>query len=60
MYKHFKSPFAVGDRVLVTKGKDTAKVGTIAEVQPDTGFVRMQDLRKVSRPKNFRHFFHQC
>ncbi|KAK6006325.1 hypothetical protein QM012_006735 [Aureobasidium pullulans] len=47
MYKHFKSPFAVGDRVLVTKGKDTGKIGTISEISADTGFARMLDLRKA-------------
>jgi large subunit ribosomal protein L24 len=47
MYKHLKSPFAVGDRVLVTKGKDAGRIGTLSEVQPDSGYVRISDLRKV-------------
>lgn len=51
MYKHFKSPFAVGDRVLVTKGKDAGKIGTLSEVQEDTGFVRINELRKVQGHK---------
>lgn len=57
MYKHLKCPFAIGDRVLVTKGKDEGKIGTISDVQPDSGFVRMQDLRQVLPHKNIRHFF---
>ena len=48
MYKHFKSPFAVGDRVLVTKGKDAGKIGTLTEVLTDSGFVRIGELRKVN------------
>jgi large subunit ribosomal protein L24 len=47
MYKHFKSPFAVGDRVLVTKGKDAGKIGTLSEVQPESGFARINELRRV-------------
>jgi hypothetical protein len=47
MYKHFKSPFAVGDRVLVTKGKDAGKIGTLSEVLTESGFVRINELRKV-------------
>ncbi|KAI4739800.1 hypothetical protein E4T44_15200, partial [Aureobasidium sp. EXF-8845] len=46
-YKHFKSPFAVGDRVLVTKGKDAGKIGTLSEVQPESGFVRINELRRA-------------
>ncbi|KAI4717240.1 hypothetical protein E4T48_06590 [Aureobasidium sp. EXF-10727] len=47
MYKHLKSPFAVGDRVLVVKGKDAGKIGTVNEVQHDSGFVRTNELRKA-------------
>ncbi|KAI5243297.1 hypothetical protein E4T42_07423 [Aureobasidium subglaciale] len=47
MYKHFKSPFAVGDRVLITKGKDVGRIGKVQEVFPDSGYLRVLDLRKA-------------
>jgi hypothetical protein len=52
MYKHFKSPFAVGDRVLVTKGKDAGKIGTLSEVMTESGFVRLKELRQVHLHKS--------
>ncbi|OBW66970.1 MAG: Carboxylic ester hydrolase [Aureobasidium pullulans] len=46
-YKNFKSDFAVGDRVLVIKGKDAGKVGTVSEVSAESGFLRIIELRKA-------------
>ena len=50
-YKHFKCPFAVGDRVLITKGKDAGKIGGISEVSRESGYARITELRKVPTHK---------
>ncbi|KAI5207532.1 hypothetical protein E4T39_02009 [Aureobasidium subglaciale] len=47
MYKHFKCPFTLGDRVLITKGKDIGRIGKVQEIFPDAGYLRLVDLRKV-------------
>lgn len=56
-YRHFKCPFAEGDRVLVTKGKDAGKIGQISEITPEAGFLRIADLRKVPFNITPRHLF---
>lgn len=55
-YKNFKSDFAVGDRVLVIKGKDAGKVGTVSEVSAESGFLRIIELRKVHMLNCERHW----
>lgn len=46
-HKHFKCPFVVGERVLITKGKDAGKIGGVSEISYESGHARITDLRKV-------------